>query len=79
MVSYSNFAQPKERITTPKMAPQAGETLKDFLISYLSPDDQVVVKTILHTILNKDRMTCNRLADIVHGATHGKIKFQLIL
>ena len=48
------------------------DDIKEKTMNLLSAEDQMIVKTILHAIVNDEQMSRQQLADIVYDATQGK-------
>ena len=47
------------------------DDIKEKTMNLLSAEDQMIVKTILHAIVNDEQMSRQQLADIVYDATQG--------
>jgi hypothetical protein len=47
------------------------DDIKEKTMKLLSAEDQMIIKTILHAIVNDEQMSRQQLADIVYDATQG--------
>jgi hypothetical protein len=47
------------------------DDIKEKTMNLLSAEDQMIIKTILHAIVNDEQMSRQQLADIVYDATQG--------